>query len=431
MERLNILVLHRFGHPDLAPAFLGGHVFSLRHYFPEHHYIYHDVHLPLPNFVKETAFDAIILDVTLLCIRWAPDRVRQKFFSDYDFVRSSPAVKIALPQDEYDSHRVLDEWMCDWEVDMVVSVISSHREVLYPRFHQKGRILSGYTAYVDDRLLSIAAKPFDRRSIDIGYRSRKLPPYFGRIGEEKWRIGELVKERGAGSQLKIDISLGEKGMLQGAAWFDFINECRFTLGANSGSSLLDPDGEIQRSVRAFLAGNPEAGFEEVEKNCFPGEDGRYRFTAISPRVLEAALLESCQILVDGEYSRLIEPGVHYIPIRADASNFDEVVEAMADRGRVDAMIRDCRAAILDCKELRASEQARILIEQIRRCLPGMPIAERDRGAAISARYAEEMEGKYRRFRRTAWMAGKVRSLISRNSKLLALARRIRHAGLSC
>src|SRR5690606_18607955 len=142
-----------------VPAFLRGHVFFLRHHFPEHHYIYHDVHLPLPQFVKETVFDAIILDVTLLCMRWAPDQVRCKILSEYDFVKSSPAVKIALPQDEYDSHRVLDDWMCEWNVDVVVSVISSHWEVLYPRFYQKGEILLGYTAYVDDGLLGARPKP--------------------------------------------------------------------------------------------------------------------------------------------------------------------------------------------------------------------------------------------------------------------------------
>ncbi len=429
MERLNILVLHRLGNPGTAPAFLSRHVFALRQYFPEHHYIYHDVHLPLPQFVKETSFDGIVLDVTLLCVRWAPDRIRQKVLNDYDFVRSSPAVKIALPQDEYDSHGVLDDWMCDWNVDVVVSVISSHWEVLYPRFHQQGKILLGYTAYVDDDLLAIPIKSFEKRSIDIGYRSRKLPSYFGRIGEEKWRIGELVKEHGAGKHLKIDIALGETSMLQGSSWFDFINESRFTLGANSGSSLLDPYGKIQKSVRAFLRNHPDAGFDEVEDHCFPGEDGRYRFTAISPRVLEAALLESCQILVEGEYSRVIDPGIHYIPIRADASNFDEVVEVMSDRTRIAGMIRDCRSAILDCKQLRASEQARILIEQIRGKFSGMSSAERNAGAAATVRYAEEMEGTYRQFWRTAAMREKVRSIVSRNSMLLSMVRRFRDSGL--
>jgi hypothetical protein len=76
---------------------------------------------------------------------------------------------------------------------------------------------------------------------------------------------------------------------------------------------------------------PDAPFEEVEKNCFPGLDGKYNFTAISPRVLEAAMLGSAQILVDGEYSGIVKPGEHFIPIRPDASNFPEVLDAMADR----------------------------------------------------------------------------------------------------
>ena len=74
--------------------------------------------------------------------------------------------------------------------------------------------------------------------------------------------------------------------------------------------------------------------EEVEQQCFPGLEGHFQMTAISPRVLEAALLESCQILVEGDYSGLVQPWEHFIPIRSDASDFQEVQEAMKAEGLI-------------------------------------------------------------------------------------------------
>lgn len=364
MGRLNVLVLHRLGDANLAPMFLRRHVHALQLYCPEHNYIYHDVELPLPDFVRDLEFDAIVLDVTFLCLRWAGAEIFRRKLEEYAFVAESPAVKMAFPQDEYDCHQILDDWMCDWNVDVVFSVISSNLDVLYPEFHRQGEIRLGFTGYIDEALVDFAPKPFDQRRIEIGYRARKLAPYFGRIGEIKWSIGESVAELARARGLKCDIVLGESGTLLGEAWYEFINDSKFTLGSNSGSSLLDPYGKIQRCVRNFQAKNPAATFEEVERHCFAGLDGIYSFTAISPRVLEAGLLESCQILVEGEYSRLISAWEHYIPIKADASDFDDVYAAMQDKSLVSRLRSDCRAALLDCSALRASANARQVIDLI-------------------------------------------------------------------
>lgn len=364
MSKLNILILHRLGPVYLAPLFLQRHVFSLKTYFPEHNYIYHDAHLPVPEYIKDASFDAIILDVTFLCARWAGDALYNKIRADFSFVKDSGAVKIAFPQDEYDCHRILDDWMCDWGVDVLYSVISSHWSLLYPRFHQVGEIRLGYTGYIDEEILKIIPRPFASRSIDVGYRARKLAPYFGRVGEVKWSIGGAFSNEAKDFCLKTDIVLGDAGTLLGQSWLDFINDCKFTLGANSGSSLLDPYGEIQRKVRVYKAANPHADFVEVEENCFKGGDGVHAFTAISPRIFEAGLLESCQILVRGDYSHVINPWEHYIPIEGDASDFSVVYEAMKDTVLVDKLRRNCKEALLSFDGLRAKEASRKVIELI-------------------------------------------------------------------
>lgn len=364
MEKLNILILHRLGDPSRAPLFLNKHVFLLKSYFPEHNYIYHDANLALPKYVAEAEFDAIILDVTFLAVRWWGEVTYRSIMEGYDFVRHSHAIKIAFPQDEYDCHQRLDDWMCYWSVDVVYSVISSHWNVLYPNYHKQGLIKLGFTGYIDETLIDVEAKPFWARVVDIGYRAKKLPPYFGWVGECKWRIGELVSEKAKDYSLVTDIVLGDKGTLYGNNWLNFIQDCKFTLGANSGSSLLDPYGEIQRQVKSYIAVNPGADFIDVEDNCFKGTDGLYSFTAISPRVFEAGLLESCQILVKGDYSHVISPWEHYIPIESDASDFAVVYEAMKDPVQVDRMRKNCKEALLSFDGLRAKDCAQSIIELI-------------------------------------------------------------------
>lgn len=391
-------MLHCLGNPQNAPRFLVNHVFTLINNFPEHNYLYHDATLPIPEYVKHIDFHAILLDVTFLTARWVTPEYLQSRLDHYSFVANSAALKIAFPQDEYDCNELLDEWMCKWNVDIVFSVIPSHHEILYPMFHRKGVIELGFTGYLDEDLIGFMKTPFSDRVIDIGYRARKLPPYFGRLGQIKWTIGRDVDLCAKSHGLKTDIVLGASGELVGNSWLTFISQCKFTLGANSGSSLLDPVGLIQQRVKKYLKSHPAASFEEVEAACFPGMDGRYELTAISPRVLEAGVLESCQILVEGHYSGIIEPWVHYIPIKSDTSDFSQVLAAMADHGLVAQMTKNCRERILDTPELRGSNSAarvlNLIVDAVNLRSIVSPYGAVDR---VIQRYQNDMPRRY------AWM----------------------------
>jgi glycosyltransferase involved in cell wall biosynthesis len=364
VSRLRILVLHGLGDPSAAPVFLTKHVAALRAHYPEHEYVFHDTTVGSASELIGIGFDAVVLDVTLLAARWAEDNRLEAIKRDYAFIKDLQAVKVALPQDEYDCNAVLDEWMCEWNVDVVFSVIDGNWDVLYPKYSQAGTIRLAYTGYIDDSLLYTRPSAWAGRPIDIGYRARKLPPYFGALGDNKWRIGEAVKARAIRAGFVTDIVVGDGGALLGHSWLKFINDCKFSLGANSGSSLLDPTGSIQRSVRAYLKEHPQAPFEEVEEACFAGLDREHEFTAISPRVLEAGMLESCQILVEGAYSGILKPWEHYIPIRADASDFDDVAEAMRDHALCARLIANCKSALLDFKALRYESYAKAIMDAI-------------------------------------------------------------------
>jgi hypothetical protein len=404
-ELLNILVLHRLGDPLYWRTAVRDLEYLLPDHAGAHRYIVHAADQPLPAYIKDLPFHGIVMGPTFLCARNARHTMAA-VLEEFDFVRTSDAFKIALPQDDYDSHAILDRWMVDWRVDVVYAACSEHWDVLYPHYSATGVIRQGYTGYVADSWLDRwrHPRPFAERAIDVSYRARKLPPNFGRIGHIKGVIGERFAAHPATAGLRLDLSTDPGDLMIGPRWHEFLDSSKFCLATNTGSSLLDPNGDIQRCVERYQMRDADAAFEEVEAQCFPGQDGRYSFTAISPRNLEAALAETVQIATPGPYGGILEAHRHYIALEPDCSNAPDVVAQMSDRTLVARIRADARAAVLDRPELRATTQAASLIEQIAagaagKRAPSTPPAQMDATVARYRRDVVDQADLYWRHRR--------------------------------
>ena len=408
-SKLAILVLHGLGDPEAWRAAVRDVEYLLPDHLPEHDYIVHPVEQPLPAFVQQTKFHAIVLGPTFLCARYVPWTF-EKVLADYAFVGQSDAFKIALPQDDYDCNELLDNWMMDWRVDALYAACSSDWPVLYPRFSQTGRIEQGYTGYIPDAWCRRFDNPKPRaeRTIDVSYRANRLPPNFGRIGRTKSEIGARFAAQPATAGLRLDISTDPAYLIFGSRWHDFVENSRFCLASNSGSSLLDPVGRIRRCVERALIRKPSATFEDVEAHCFPGEDGRHQLTAISPRNMEAALANTVQLATPGPYSGILTAGEHFIPLEPDCSNAAEVVDEMRDAALVSRVAASARDAVLSVPELRAANHARRLVAQIENGVatkhlqgpsPGEMTTVMDRyRTEVTARSASFWEARRRRAR---------------------------------
>jgi hypothetical protein len=85
-------------------------------------------------------------------------------------------------------------------------------------------------------------------------------------------------------------------------------------------------------VESYLAEHPQAEFEEVRDKFFPAQEGQIHVNQISPRCFEAAALRTAMILFEGNYSGILKPWQHYVPLKKDFSNIEEVVAAIKDAG---------------------------------------------------------------------------------------------------
>ena len=241
-----------------------------------------------------------------------------------------------MPQDEYVCAATLDEWLGDLDVQCVFSVLNERDwPVLYPRESQRTRMERTYTGFVDDRAAGAVKRlpaPHPERAVDIVYRARNLPYHIGHHGQLKHEIAQIVEPAARASGLRTDISTDIKDTKYGDAWFDFLASGRCVIGTESGSSALDPVGTIRRFEAEWRQSRPEATFEEFSTLQEPGWDD-YDFTAISPRLFEAAQTKTAQLLVEGEYDGILEADRHYFPLRSDLRTCPRPSSASAIRVR--------------------------------------------------------------------------------------------------
>ncbi|MBK8515257.1 MAG: hypothetical protein IPL55_02860 [Saprospiraceae bacterium] len=350
---MNVLSLHKMGHPDDWRESVRSLEFMFKECRPELNCILHDANLPFPDKYKKIEFHLIVLGPTFLCSRYNSSTFK-KILNNFDFIRNSKAYKVALPQDDYDCAGILDKWMVDWSVNVLYSVCPNNWDILYPKFINLGKIKLGYTGYVSKEWINkwSEIKPNTLRHVDISYRASKLPANFGSVGNLKSEIADtFLKSLPKDHKFKLDISTDKAKTISGSKWHEFLENSKFCLTTPSGSSIYDPYGKIRNMVKEYSTKFPQAKFEEIENACFQNLDSLYTFTAISPRNLEAGLAETVQIATPGSYSDLMKPLKHYIPLNSDCSNIKDVLLMISNQSLIDDIKVNWKRNILQNKRL--------------------------------------------------------------------------------
>jgi hypothetical protein len=264
------------------------------------------------------------------------------------FLRASDAMKIACFQDEFYFCKKRFQFVNDSGVDLVLTHVHP-RDIpaVWGRYCPRARARFNYPGYVAEEMVAAAARfalPHEQRDIDVGYRGRPLQPYMGSGALEKVIIGERFKELARDSGLRVDIDTSEHGRLYGDAWYRFLGRCRAVLGVESGTSYIDLEDEVYADYQHRGAGGRPVTLEALQDGPLGRWDHNFSYRTISPRHFEAAALRIVQVMFEGEYSGVLAPMVHYVPMRKDFSNFDEVVRLVASpevrRGITDNAHRD-------------------------------------------------------------------------------------------
>lgn len=344
-----ILVLYHSRQAPIRRA-ISDHLYSFRRYGGRRCIYINMAVRSVPAWIHELDIDLVVIHTMLLAARWDPDDFRD-IARRMGPVMRLQAPRVALPQDEFLNTDVLVEVLDDVGVDHVFTCAPKEEwATIYGPLMAKGvgmtRVLPGYlepdTVLWIDRL----SKKVTERDIDIGYRAAKPRPWLGRHGMMKGWIADAFETHGRRRGLRVDISTEERDTLLGDAWYRFLLRSRYTIGVESGASVLDRDGRFRRCSDQYGAGHPNATFEDVERSCFPGRDGQLNLRTIAPRHLEACATRTPQILVEGSYSGILQPGRHYIPVRSDFSNLSDVLDDVASGEDHRDMVEEAHADIV-------------------------------------------------------------------------------------
>ena len=257
-------------------------------------------------------------------------------------VRRFNGLKIAIFQDEYIYFLWHESAVLSMRFSTVITCVpEKHWKDVFRGDEFRGiNYIHALTGYISDSLLQIAdVKPIKDRRWVIGYRGRPVPSIYGQLTREKVVIGERMKQLSIDRGLSVNIELDEDKRLYGDKWLQFLGNCRAVLGTESGSNIFDFDGKISASINSFVSCNPQASFESVYKECLQQHDGIIEMNQISPRVFEAIAMKTALVLFEGKYSGVIKPWEHFIPLKKDFSNVEEVFTAIDDDDFVAAMVK--------------------------------------------------------------------------------------------
>jgi len=357
------------GHPSNWKESVHVLEFMIEDNCPDLNVFTHDATFPLHDKFKNIDFNLIVLGPTFL---WCRNHtlLHEQISEEFAFLRDKQAVKVALPQDEYDGSEFLEDWLLDWKVDVTHSVLWSHWNELYPRYKQKGKLKKGYTSYIPEKWINKWRNPkaFEDREIDISYRTNEYSRLRCSLRNLKCEIGNRFIEKyqslGLGNNFRLDLKALNSEIKTNHEWHDFLENSKSCLATPSGSSLLDKRGKTNNLIRSYQSEKNSVTFEEVYMKFLKKEEKGMIYSAISPRNLEAALSETLQLATAGEYSGLMDADQDYLRLDEDCTNIEQVLKISSCKQTRNLITQRYKEKILDCKELRLSHAVSTILAEM-------------------------------------------------------------------
>ncbi len=298
--------------------------------------------LVIPSSVDIDEFDGLILHPT---VSYFPKnlfnldmRLRKPF-------KKFHGIKVLVKQDEHVQSCRWAEFIHAKQFDILVTCLPpSEVKKVYPdRAMDNVEVVHALTGYVPPHFRNISTPSYSERPIDIGYRGSIQPLSTGRLGFEKRNIGTALAKMLDGTDLAIDVSNRWEDRLMGRHWIDFLASARVVPGTQSGACLFDFDGSVEEWCRKFTKHNAhldplgEVFYRTAHDEFLHRFEGNVDYAVIAPRHFEAAATRSIQLLYEGQYSGVLEPYRHFLPLKRDLSNLDELLDIARDKRQAKAI----------------------------------------------------------------------------------------------
>lgn len=251
-------------------------------------------------------------------------------------IRRFKGLKLQMIQDDFRMNSLLVRFIKQCGIDVVYTVAPPlAAKALYSDKVPGLDVETYLTGYISNWLKLEEPIPLRKRSYDVGYRGRKYPYWFGQPVIDKVELADVVAKKLARNGLRCNFSTREKDRVYGRAWVDFLRSCRAIFGMETDMHYVDRQGYLHHwyDTMEKLYGPKRWDGKEALQYPFFKEHAQpvpSPLAVIPPRVFETIAVRSANVLVEGQYSGIIEPWRHYIPLKKDLSNVNDVIRALRD-----------------------------------------------------------------------------------------------------
>ncbi|MGK5090837.1 glycosyltransferase [Deltaproteobacteria bacterium TL4] len=245
--------------------------------------------------------------------------------------------------------------------------------------------------------------PQPQRLIDLGVRTYKYSVFLG--DNERNQLLNYFSQDQVLPHLKKDFSTNHDQRFNREGWADFLNRCKGTLATEAGSWFLERDDDTVQAIQAYILEKSKKdtssmvvddssfilkmwdylpqglknlikstllsktsksivrerdvyetttidanaiSFEEIYNQFYQDKDTAPVYSkCISSRHFDAIGTKTCQIMFEGKYNGILIPNEHYIALRLDFSNVDEVLEKFMDESYRQKIVDQAYEAIMD------------------------------------------------------------------------------------
>lgn len=252
-----------------------------------------------------------------------------------NFLKFYKGVKILIVQDEYYHVNLINNLISEYKIKIVLTCSPNIESVnlLYSKVPADVQFINVLTGYTNR---NNSFKLIKDKEIDIFYRGRKLHPQYGKLGYDKYEIGEKFKKYS--NELKINISSKSNDRIYDG-WLDILSKSKVTLGTPSGSNVIRYNDEyfnhfnqkypqINSNLINDDASYPRETYEKLYKESNIKEI--LNFGQISPKMFEAISCGTVLVMLEGNYNGILKPNIHYIELKDDYSNIEDIIEKIKD-----------------------------------------------------------------------------------------------------
>ncbi|MFG6334315.1 MAG: hypothetical protein K1W20_02390 [Lachnospiraceae bacterium] len=348
------------------------HAFSLYKYDTKNEYFYFNIYngrfAEDYSWIEEKMFDAVIFHYTAMELRGLDQRWNNFLQLMTNVWREYPCKKVIMAQDDYKFTERIWNLALGIKADTIYTIIREcDHPILYPK-DKMGNIkikviLTGYVE--EDYINKLHLQSHRDRKYDVVYRACKPPYNYGKHSQMKYELATFFDQKLKNTGLVCDLANTDhnKGAMLGDSWFAFLASSRITVGCLGGSGLADIKGIYWKKVAEYMTLHPEASYEETKAACFPEVEENLT-GVISPRIFDAAITRTCQVLIGEDYQDILRPGTDYIVLDKGFGNINEVTEKMKDIDYCEEIANNCYERVVKSQNYTYAKLAKQIADDM-------------------------------------------------------------------